>query len=197
MTKKSLNICKRVFYNPLFVSLLLTAIIIIIIVAIYKVQSFGAGMLFKCGFYIFIMLGIIIYVHDFLITRELKLNNVNREVKDVFSGIDLSKEISHDVIQVDPIMYENDENDENSNVSYEKSHERFNKLLNSDKTTTDNTTDNTIPNNEKKNESVLGGTINTSTDAINILDSIVDVTANSTANLTTNSTTTSTTTDDD
>jgi hypothetical protein len=158
---------------------LLTAIIIIIIVAIYKVQSFGAGMLFKCGFYVFIMIGIIIYVHDFLITRELKLNNVNKEVKDVFSGIDLSKEISHDVIQVDPIMYENDDNDKNT--SYEKTHERFNKLLNSDKIAMSNSM------NEKKNESVLGGTINAASvindnanainaDAINILDSIVDVT---------------------
>jgi len=179
MSKKSLNICKRVFYNPLFVSLLLTAIIIIIIVAIYKVQSFGAGMLFKCGFYVFIMIGIIIYVHDFLITRELILNNVNKDVKDVFSGIDLSKEISHDVIQVDPIMYENDDNDKNT--SYEKTHERFNKLLNSDKIAMSNSM------NEKKNESVLGGTINAASvindnanainaDAINILDSIVDVT---------------------
>jgi hypothetical protein len=177
MSKKSLNICKRVFYNPLFVSLLLTAIIIIIIVAIYKVQNFGTGMLFKCGFYVFIMIGIIIYVHDFLITRELKLNNVNKEVKDVFSGIDLSKEISHDVIQVDPIMYENDDNDKNT--SYEKTHERFNKLLNSDKIAMSNNI------NEKKNESVLGGTINAASvindnaindNAINILDSIVDVT---------------------
>lgn len=163
MPKKSLNICKRVFYNPLFVSLLLTVIIIIIIVAIYKVQSFGAGMLFKCGFYVFIMLGIIIYVHDFLITRELKLNNVNKEVKDVFSGIDLSKEISHDVIQVDPIMYENDEN-----ASYEKTHERFNKLLNSNDIVNSST--------DEKNKIVLGGNVDSNTDAINILDSIVDVT---------------------
>jgi hypothetical protein len=192
MAKKSLSICKKIFYNPLFVSLLLTTIIIIIIVAIYKVQSFGAGMIFKCGFYVFIMLSVIIYVHDFLITRELKTNSVNKEVKDVFSGIDISKEISHDVIQVDPIIYEKDESDDKS---YEKTHERFNKLLNNENSIhggensnrensnheNSNHENSSRKNSNYENSSHSAGTLDMSqsietADVNNILSSIVEVT---------------------
>ena len=198
MAKKGLNICKKIFYNPLFVSLLLTSIIIIIIVAIYKIQTFGAGMLFKCGFYIFIMLTIIIYVHDFLITRELKSNNINKEVKDVFSGIDLSKEISHDVIQVDPIIYEKDnfsdsnKSDESSNLSYKKTHDRFNKILGTLNTNKEdaNVEDANVEHTNVEHTNVQGGDanvnanvntdVNANMDVNNILSSIVDVSVNST-----------------
>jgi hypothetical protein len=111
MKKKTVNICKKILYNPLFVALLLTSLIIIIIVAIYKVQSFGAGMIFKCGFYIFITISIIIFVHDFFIKKELGSTHINKEVKEVFSGIDISKELSHDVIKVEPVSYDEGENE--------------------------------------------------------------------------------------
>jgi hypothetical protein len=110
---RGISICKRIVSNPIFVALLLTVLVIIIIVAIYKVQNFGGADLFKCGFYIFIVFLIIIFIHDFLLKKSMKVNHINKDVKEVFTGIDLSKEMSHDVIQVEPISYDTFKNNNN------------------------------------------------------------------------------------
>jgi len=108
---KSKLICNKLFSNPFFIALLLTVLVIIIMVAIFKVQKNGSNAVVKCFIYTYICFSIILFVHTIFIKKTLNVSNVKKEVKDVFSGIDISKEVSHDVIQIQPNLYDDEEED--------------------------------------------------------------------------------------
>ena len=113
---KSKLICNKLFSNPFFIALLLTVLVIIIIVAIFKVQKSGSNSIVACFIYTYICFSIILYVHNIFIKKTVNTSNVKKEVKDVFNGIDMSKEVSHDVIQIQPNLYD----DEEDNIPYIK-----------------------------------------------------------------------------
>jgi hypothetical protein len=106
---KSKLICNKLFSNPFFIALLLTVLVIIIIVAIFKVQKSGGNSIVACFIYTYICFSIILYVHNIFIKKTVNTSNVKKEVKDVFNGIDMSKEVSHDVIQIQPNLYDDEE----------------------------------------------------------------------------------------
>ena len=106
---KSKLICNKLFSNPFFIALLLTVLVIIIIVAIFKVQKSGSNSIVACFIYTYICFSIILYVHNIFIKKTVNTSNVKKEVKDVFNGIDMSKEVSHDVIQIQPNLYDDEE----------------------------------------------------------------------------------------
>lgn len=86
--------------NPLFTALLITVLVLIVIVSIYKVQEQGGQKLFKCGFYIFILVVAVTFLHHYTIMQIAKNNFANNEVKSIFSGIKQSKESAYDIIPI-------------------------------------------------------------------------------------------------
>jgi uncharacterized membrane protein YgcG len=102
---KSKPILRKIFHNPFFIALVLTVLAMIIIFAIYRVQNYGAANVFKCGFYMFLCFSIILFINSILVKKIITQSQVKTEVKEVFSGIDMSKEMSHDIIQIKPNLY--------------------------------------------------------------------------------------------
>ena len=155
--KNSKNICKRIFTNPFFIALLLTVFAIIIVVAMYKVQNYGGGSVVKCFFYMFICFSILLFVNNLLIKKSLNTDVIHakKEVKDVFSGIDISKQMSHDVIQITPNIYNEEESYADKYIK--KIHHSNDKMTNNEENLNHNNSNDEKPNNKDSNNTYLGG----------------------------------------
>ena len=107
MQPKAKNICKKILHNPFFIALMLTVLAMIIIVAVFKNSNYGgASNIFKSGFYMFIAFSLILLLNNMFLKRTMESTQIKTEVKEVFTGIDMSKEMSHDIIQIEPNLYE-------------------------------------------------------------------------------------------
>jgi len=107
MPPKTKNICKKILHNPFFIALMLTVLAMIIIVAVFKNSNYGgASNIFKSGFYMFIAFSLILLLNNMFLKRTMESTQIKTEVKEVFTGIDMSKEMSHDIIQIEPNLYE-------------------------------------------------------------------------------------------
>lgn len=180
---KSKLICNKLFSNPFFIALLLTVLVIIIIVAIFKVQKYGSNSIVACFIYTYICFSIILYVHNIFIKKTVNTSNVKKEVKDVFNGIDMSKEVSHDVIQIQPNLYD----DEEDNIPYIKKRNIEAPMLNNvplNDAPLNSALNNAPLNNEALNNEVLNVPLNTALNNVplnnealnnNILNSVVSV----------------------
>ena len=107
MPPKTKNICKKILHNPFFIALMLTVLAMIIIVAVFKNSNYGgASNIFKSGFYMFIAFSLILFLNNMFLKKTIESTQIKTEVKEVFTGIDMSKEMSHDVIHIEPNLYE-------------------------------------------------------------------------------------------
>ena len=96
----SIPVIGPIINNPIFTALLLTILVLIVIMVVYKVQEQGGSKLFKCAFYIFILVTAITFLHHYAIMKIAKNNFAKNEVKNIFSGIKQSKENSYDAIPI-------------------------------------------------------------------------------------------------
>lgn len=145
MQPKAKNICKKILHNPFFIALMLTVLAMIIIVAVFKNSNYGgASNIFKSGFYMFIAFSLILLLNNIFLKRTMESTQIKTEVKEVFTGIDMSKEMSHDIIQIEPNLYE-----ENYSIYKEK------KIIGGDTFNIGNNTYNSNESEKKHNDNVF------------------------------------------
>jgi phosphomevalonate kinase len=169
--------------NPIFTALLITAIVLIVIMAIYKIQDQGGQKMFKCAFYIFILITAITFIHHYAIMKTAKNNFATNEVKNIFSGIKQSKETpAYDNIPIINDKYNDDksyhshkyDNDDKSHYSHKShhSHKSHKKSNSSSSSTISSFNSDSSDNSSIDTDSKYGGA---SQHTSNILKSIIDI----------------------
>ena len=170
--------------NPFFTALLITVLVLIVIVSIYKVQEQGGQKLFKCGFYIFILVVAVTFLHHYTIMQIAKNNFANNEVKSIFSGIKQSKESAYDIIPIiDPHSTSHSHSHSTSHSTHHEKRKkhRHNSLKYStnsnDSVSISNSNDSNSSNsrNSSNSSTISSGTYNGGNESINILKGVIPV----------------------
>jgi hypothetical protein len=90
----SAPIVRSVINNPIFTALLVTALAAIVILALYNHRLKGTG--FKRGarafIYVFLVVTAVLFVHHYAVMRCARREATQKGVRDVFSGIQQSRQ---------------------------------------------------------------------------------------------------------
>jgi ABC-type cobalt transport system substrate-binding protein len=176
MQPKAKHICKKILHNPFFIALLLTVLAMIIIVATFKNYNYGgASNIFKIGFYMFICFSIILLVNNMFLKKTMESTQIKTEVKEVFTGIDMSKEMSHDIIQIEPNLYEEKystiyEQKNNKFITSIGGRDRYTNAENTESTESTQSTENTQSTQSTENTESTENTVNNIESTVNNIE---------------------------
>jgi hypothetical protein len=86
-------IIRTVVNNPIFTALLITALVVIVIMALYhyQIKQAGAKKAVKAFLYVFLLVTAVMFVHHYAVMRSARDAASQKGVRDVFSSIEQSR----------------------------------------------------------------------------------------------------------
>jgi len=88
-------IIHRIVNNPIYTALLITALVAIVALAMYREQLRGKKA-FKALFYSFFLVSLVVFVHHYAIVRAAQDLGEQHHAREVFAGVQSSHALGHD-----------------------------------------------------------------------------------------------------
>jgi hypothetical protein len=79
------NIIYNMASNPIITSLLLTAIILVIVYALFNSRDWKT--VTRCGIYIFLTISLIVFVHYYALGRALRSDSAQKDIRDIVGQV--------------------------------------------------------------------------------------------------------------
>jgi len=89
-------VIRGIVSNPVFTALLITALVAVVVMALYhyQVKSAGTKKAVKAFLYVFLLVTAVMFVHHYAVMRSARDAAAQKGVRDVFSSIQQSRESS-------------------------------------------------------------------------------------------------------
>lgn len=100
----NISFIKTIATNPIYTAIFITVIVLIVIVIIFRDADELSSLAISSSVYIFMMLLVIMFLHDKVLMMEMGNKEMNRRVNDIFDPINITGG-DHDAVDI-PISYD-------------------------------------------------------------------------------------------